>query len=407
MNRILLFIAAALLFGGCSSCSQLPSVNISLKGASPEDLPDSGKANKPSLPERSKTEALLANLAALRPQGTMFGTQIPTEYGLSGGEKWWDDGSADKSDTKILTGSHPAVCGWDISEIELGHAKNIDGESFEDIRRHIRAAYARGAVNTISWHCANAVTGGNSWDNTPAAGAIIPGGAKHALFKGWLDRVAAFLSGLTTPDGDLIPLIFRPWHEHTGNGFWWGKGSATAEEYKALFRFTVDYLRKEKGLDNLIMAYSPDEIHFIWNPESDYRDIYMEFWPGDEYVDILGLDAYDSPGRRFGEVTPVLCRLISSIAEEKGKIAALTEAGLENNSPLHSEYYNKKWWTERLYEAIKGCNLSFALVWRNGGLPPSSHYFGPWKGCYSEDDFKAFASKKDILLERDLPEMYK
>lgn len=407
MNRIFLIVSVALLLSGCNSCSQMPSVNVSTPDVSPKEGQDSSEVQKPPQPSRSKTEALLANLADLRSQGTMFGAQIPTEYGLSGGEKWWDDGTADKSDTKILTGSHPAVCGWDISGIELDNPVNIDGERWDVIRAHIKAAWSRGAVNTISWHCANPVTGGNSWDNTPAAGAMIPGGSKHEVFKGYLDRVAAFFNTLTTPDGDLIPLIFRPWHEHTGNGFWWGKGSATAEEYKSLFQFTVNYLRGPKGLDNLITAYSPDEIHFIWNPESDYRDIYLEFWPGDSFVDILGLDAYDADGRRYSEVTPVLCRMISEIAGEKGKIAALTETGIENNNPAHSAYYNRTWWTGVLYPAIKDAGLSFVLVWRNGGLPPQSHYFNAYKGCYSEDDFKTFASKKDILLERDLPELYK
>ena len=362
---------------------------------------DNSEEEKPDL-----KASLYRNMNALREKGIMFGAQIPTEYGLSGGARWEDDGNIGTSDTKILTGSHPAVCGWDISEIELDHPKNIDGEDFDTIRKHIQAAYSRGAVNTISWHCANPVTLGNSWDNTPAIKPILPGGARHEMFLGWLDKVAAFLGSIVTPEGERIPLIFRPWHEHTGNGFWWGKGSSTASEYKALFAFTVTYLRDTKGLDNLIWAYSPDAIHFIWDPRDRYRDIYLEFWPGDEYVDILGLDAYDSPGRRFSEEVPYLCRMIAGIAEEKGKFAALTECGIENNNPAHSSYYNKQWWTKVLYPAIAGSGLSFALVWRNGGMPPQSHYFNAYKGCYSEEDFKEFASKEDILLETDLPDLY-
>jgi mannan endo-1,4-beta-mannosidase len=349
---------------------------------------------------------LLKNLDALRASGVMFGAQIPTEYGLSGGARWEDFANTGKSDTKEITGSHPAVCGWDISEIELDHIKNIDSEPFDAIRRHILAAYERGAVNTISWHCANPVTGGNSWDNTPAVKTIIPGGAHHEKFCSWLDKVADFLGSIQTADGKRIPLIFRPWHEHTGNGFWWGKGSSTAGEFKALWKFTVEYLRDTKGLDNLIWAYSPDAIHFIWDPRSNYRDIYLEFWPGDEYVDIIGLDAYDSDGRRFGEEVPYICGMIADIAKEKGKIAAITECGIENNNPAHSSYYNKEWWTGTLYPAIKDKGLSFALVWRNGGLPPQSHYFNAYKGCYSEEDFIKFASYPDILLEKDLPELY-
>ncbi|MBR6245905.1 MAG: beta-mannosidase [Bacteroidales bacterium] len=360
----------------------------------------------PSTPQLTLAQKLYKNMDELRSSGIMFGAQIPTEYGLSGGSRWEDDGSILNSDTKYLTGSHPAVCGWDISEIELDHPRNIDGEDFGAIRKHIEAAYARGAVNTISWHCANPATMGNSWDNTPAIKPILPGGAKHDMFIGWLDRVADFLGSIKTPDGQRVPLIFRPWHEHTGNGFWWGKGSSTASEFKALWKMTVDYLRETRGMDNLLFAYSPDAIHFIWSPRSDYRDIYLEFWPGDEYVDILGLDAYDSDGRRFSEEVPYLCPLVAQMAAEKGKFAALTECGIENNNPAHSSYTNKEWWTKALYPAIKGSGMSFALVWRNGGLPPQSHYFNAYKGCYSEADFVKFASLEDILLEKDLPALY-
>jgi len=124
-------------------------------------------------------------------------------------------------------------------------------------------------------------------------------------------------------------------------------------------------------------------------------------------VDILGLDAYDAAGRRFSEEVPYLCRLVADMAREKGKFAALTECGIENNNPAHSAYYNKEWWTKVLYPAIGGTGLSFALVWRNGGLPPQSHYFNAYKGCYSEEDFKKFASRSDILLEKDLPDLYR
>ena len=344
---------------------------------------------------------LLENLASLRSRGTMFGMQIPTEYGLYEGAKWWDDGSISRSDVKTLCGSHPAVCGWDISGIELDNYVNIDGENFNTIRTHIQAAFGRGAVNTISWHCANPVTGGNSWDNTPAAYAVIPGGYLHEKFKGWLDRVAAFLKSLTTASGEQIPLIFRPWHEHTGNGFWWGKGSASQQDYIALWQFTISYLKETKGVQNLLTAYSPDAIHFIWDSSWNYRNIYLEYWPGDSFVDILGLDAYDGDGRKFSEVVPTLCSTIAAIAAEKGKIAALTETGLENNS------WNATWWTQKLYPAIHGKGLTYALVWRNGEIPPRGHYFGPWKGCVSENDFVTFANNDDILFERDLPSMYR
>lgn len=348
------------------------------------------------------TKNLHRNIWNLMEKGTMFGAQIPTMYGLDNNSKWYDtDGSAQNSDTKYLVGSHPAVCGWELSGIEIDAAENIDHEDFDDIRTHIKAAYRRGAVNTLSWHCNNPVSGGNSWDKTRAVYAIIPGGTHHALFKTYLDKVAAFISTLTTDDGQLIPLIFRPWHEHTGSGFWWGKGNATQPEFEALWRFTVEYLRDVKGLHNLIWAYSPDMTHI------SSRTDYMEYWPGDDYVDILGLDAYDRNGANYGHKGLQLVRLGNVIAREKHKMFALTETGLENNNPEETSYYNKKWWTTGLHHIISGQRVAFALVWRNGDFPRNGgHYFNAFRGCYSETDFISFANKPDVLLEKDLPNMY-
>lgn len=407
MTRKWIYILAVTAF--CTACACRGGEAEPAAEGIPEASSDNPAtpSDEPSVPEQ--TLSLRECLALSRERGVMFGAQIPTEYGLSGGTKWWHaDGSEMTSDTKILCGKNPAVCGWDISRVELEMETNLDGETFPEIRKHIIAAYQRGAVNTISWHCANPLTLGDSWSRgdwsyTPAVASVLPGGEKHEMFRQWLDRVAGFISSLTSPDGNRIPLIFRPWHEHSGAGFWWGKGKCTKDEFIALWRFTHEYLSRTKGLDNLLWAYSPDEIHFIWDNEDRYRSIYLDFWPGDGYVDILGLDAYDDPERRYVEVTPKLCRLIVDLAAEKKKLAALTETGLENNSPQHSSYYNKKWWTEALAKAIAAPGLCYALVWRNGGLPPDSHYFNAWKGCYSEEDFLKFIDSDNILLEGDIP----
>jgi len=385
----------ALLFISCTGCADRH------EGGAVKPVEPSRERALTDAAATARTAALYRNLFAITERGTMFGRQIPTLYGLDNNRKWYDDGTEFNSDTKFITGSHPAVCGWELSNIELDMDKNIDDENFDDIRRHIIAAYERGAVNTISWHCANPVSGGNSWDPTRAVYSIIPGGANHEKFKGWLDRVAAFMSSLKSSDGEPIPLIFRPWHEHTGSGFWWGKGNATAAEFTALWRFTVEYLRDVKGLHNLIWAYSPDMCHL------SSRDDYMEFYPGDDWVDVLGLDAYDREGLDYGHKGLQLVRLSTVIAAERNKPFAITETGLENNNPAESKYYNKRWWTQMLYKMIDGQPVSFVLVWRNGDFPSNGgHYFGAFRGCYSEDDFRDFASRERVLLEDDLPDMY-
>ena len=292
MKKKLLFSACAcmavVLGLGCSEVNGVPSRAPSGYPEGPKTMVDAGAT--------AITRTLYENLFVLAERGTMFGHQIPTLYGLDNNRKWWAGDDTDLSDTKYLTGSHPAVCGWELSNIELDMETNIDGELFTEVRKHIIAAFGRGAVNTISWHCANPVSGGNSWDGTRAVYSIIPGGENHEKFKGWLDKVADFMLSLKSPEGEPIPLIFRPWHEHTGSGFWWGKGNATAQEFVALWQFTISYLRDVKGLHNLIWAYSPDMIHL------NSRDAYLEYWPGDEWVDILGLDAYDRNGDGFSDI---------------------------------------------------------------------------------------------------------
>ena len=83
------------------------------------------------------TRTLYENLFVLAERGTMFGHQIPTLYGLDNNRKWWAGDDTDLSDTKYLTGSHPAVCGWELSNIELDMETNIDGELFTERFRGI------------------------------------------------------------------------------------------------------------------------------------------------------------------------------------------------------------------------------------------------------------------------------
>ncbi len=184
-------------------------------------------------------------------------------------------------------------------------------------------------------------------------------------------------------------MLFRPFHEHTGNGFWWGKGNCTAEEYIALWRFTLEYLRDTKGVHNLLYVYSPDIV--------SSQDNYLEFWPGDAYVDVLGLDAYDRSSWAIETNGLRLMRLLKHIAYLKNKPFAFTETGLENNTS------QSKWWTEKLSKAIAGIPVAYVLVWRN---KDTNHFFGPYPGCVSEEDFKTFVAGEQILLEKDIAGIY-
>lgn len=122
-----------------------------------------------------KTKALYTNLKIIPGQGVIFGHQDDVAYGLG----WKDE--KDRSDVKDVCGSYPGLYGWDVSK--LGNDINIDSVDFGNMRNWIKQAYKRGGINTISWHMDNPVTGGDSWDNTPAVAAILPGGEKHDFYK--------------------------------------------------------------------------------------------------------------------------------------------------------------------------------------------------------------------------------
>ena len=140
MKKKLLFSACAcmavVLGLGCSEVNGVPSRAPSGYPEGPKTMVDAGAT--------AITRTLYENLFVLAERGTMFGQQIPTLYGLDNNRKWWAGDDTDLSDTKYLTGSHPAVCGWELSNIELDMETNIDGELFTEVRKHIIAAFGRG-----------------------------------------------------------------------------------------------------------------------------------------------------------------------------------------------------------------------------------------------------------------------
>ena len=121
-----------------------------------------------------------------------------------------------------MIGKYPAVHGWELGHIELGNDINLDTVSFALMREQIIKTYQQGGINTLSWHLDNPVSGGTSWDVTPAASTILKGGANREKYEVWVDRLADFLKSLRTQNGITIPVVFRPYHEMNGSWFWWG-----------------------------------------------------------------------------------------------------------------------------------------------------------------------------------------
>jgi len=372
----------------CASAAPRPDLRLSeptsaraATSAAPHPPDASGEATRAAVARLRRT---LERLAA----GGSFalGHEDGTAYGVG----WNED--TDRSDVKSVCGSHPAVYGWDVFRIENGAAENGDGVNFDLMRQRIQEAHRRGGINTLSWHVDNPVTRGDAWDTTPAVRAIVPGGSHHTVFRSYLDRVADFLESCRGDDGALIPIIFRPFHEHTGSWFWWGKDHTTDADYVSLWRFTVDYLRNQRGFVHLLFAFSPGGAD-LETP----RD-YLFRYPGDAYVDVMGVDHYYDT-----DVASLLRAVDATVAAAAAhhKIAALTEFGIRDGlSELTPPNWFSKNFFEPLIESPSASRIAYALAWRNAGM---DHCFLPYPGHRTAADFRRICDDPRLVLQRDLP----
>jgi mannan endo-1,4-beta-mannosidase len=317
----------------------------------------------------------------------MFGHHDDTVYGIG-----WE-GDEGRSDVRSVCGDYPAVVSFDLGELELGGPTSLDRVPFDKIRREAVNQYLRGGMVSLSWHARNPRTGGDAWDvsDTTVVHSILPGGEQHEKFAGWLERVADFIGSIRTPDGVPVPVLFRPWHEHTGSWFWWGERLCTLHEYKDLWRLTIETLRK-RGVHNVLYVYSPG---------AEPRDTteYLARYPGDDLIDVVGFDTYQTEGRAaYLSIMDRMLRLTTGVARAHGKVAAVTETGYEGIP-------DPRWWTGTLLPALEGYPVAYVLVWRNARERPT-HYYAPYPGQASAADFKAFYNDPRTLFAADV-DLYK
>ena len=371
-KNIALLFASFWIGTGCSSKAQTVDAksNLSDKKATPETI------------------LLYKNLVKLTQKGILFGHQDDLAYGVN----WKYE--AGRSDVKDVTGDYPAVYGWDLGGLEKKSDKNIDGIPFDKMRQYIKEGYSRGGLITLSWHFDNPLTGKNAWDITPKSlASALPGGESHEKFKSWLDEAAKYILTLKDKNGKPIPMLYRPYHELTGTWFWWCKNNASPEEFKTLWKFSMDYFQK-KGIHNLIYVYNTADFKT--------KKEFLEYYPGSDYADVLSFDKYQysdpTKDNSFVENCQSQFKIMDEVAKEQNKITAFAETGYE-------AIPYSKWWTDTLMKAIGDYKISYVLVWRNQGWQESEkkmHYYAPYKGQVSEKDFVDFYNLDNILFEKDL-----
>ena len=322
---------------------------------------------------------------------------------------FYNNGSSTESDIKKTTDFDPAVLSSDFMFItdknNTGQANNWFYQQEVIISDDVKEAYAKGMINTFSWHIREPNKEDSFYASDMTADqkatafkSILPGGTNHAWYKAKLDKVASIFLNLKGSKGELIPIIFRPFHEFDGSWFWWGANFCTPEEYKTAYKFTVEYLRDTKGVHNILYAFSPDNSYTT-------SDNYLSRYPGDAYVDVLGMDNYGDfaagQGQTGSDRANLKLKMISDLAVAKVKIAALTETGYQvtATTPAITD-----WFSTYLYNALTANNIeiSYVVFWNNH----QNGYYVPTPTASNASDFKTFTTKSKSTLVNTLPKMY-
>lgn len=330
-----------------------------------------------------ETQNLLKNLHRIGwdPDQFIFGQEFPLSYNStdSGG-----NGSLDQSESKDVVGDHPGVHGADFLYM-------IDRPWEEDFHKAAaRSAYEDGAIVTFDYHWKGKY-GGNYRshveDNKILDYVVRDDDSRGDVtwFYDSLDRILAIIN-----DDLQFPIVFRPFHEMDGNWFWWGRQiDGGTETYRRAYQLLVEY-----------MSARTEHVLFCWSPDVAMAD-FEPFYPGDEYVDIVGRDIYSvgNAGRPFGKLTEMI-----TFAEEHGKVAAFTETGYTAGGDSF-QTGDPDWWTTGILDPIvaddNAGKIAWILTWINAS----------WSGPYiphadspqaAKDDFKAFYESEHTLFQNDV-----
>ena len=219
---------------------------------------------------------------------------------------------------EATTGKLPAIRGFDMN-------CHNPGFGWEDgvTDRMIKWAKENNGICTISWHCTvpkqmadfeiddegNITKISDDWQaftydtktDWVTANVMIEGTKENVFYNEAIKMVAAELKKCQDAG---VPIIFRPLHEAEGNPgvngdgsgawFWWSKEGAKV--YNDLWKYLYDKLTNEYDIHNLIW----EQNLYAWSDESAL------WYTGDDYVDIVGFDKYNSQynrhdGKSFGE----------------------------------------------------------------------------------------------------------
>lgn len=264
-------------------------------------------------PEKYNIKPILANKNATDNTKRLmtYLCDIYDEYFLSG--QYCDTGQYGKEFAVIknTTGKTPAILGLDFIEYTPSRVKNGSKGSQTELAIDF---WEDGGIVTFCWHW-NAPSKyltkewyrGFYTEATNINLEKIMNGQDKEGYDLLMKDIDAIAKELLILQEAGVPILWRPLHEASGKWFWWG--ASGPEAYKELYLLLYERLTNEYQLNNLI---------WVWNGQD------KDWYPGDEYVDIIGEDIY--PGEQV--YTSQVARYLKALGYTSSrKLTYLTENG--------------------------------------------------------------------------------
>lgn len=187
---------------------------------------------------------------------------------------------------------------------------DFDDAFFERSMRHFDAG---GMVGIHMSMLPNPITGDHRFDGIDPDNMVVWDHPQNLALRRSLDQMGGLLRRYQsrTPK----PVFFRPYSEMDGWWVWWGPDILSPQQFIALYRFTYAYLTSVWNLDNLLWTFAANG-----GPGT-----YLDRYPGDDVVDIVGMEAYTNNLDADCWQTYLALRALAP-----SKLFALTERGSGN-----------------------------------------------------------------------------
>ncbi len=276
---------------------------------------------------------------------------------------------------RTTSGTYPAVVGMDLisytpSRVEKGDNSSVVESAIEYWEKH-------SGITTLCWHwCPHSrYEKGDPWggfytENTKFNLKKAMNGQDEAGYQMLLDDIDAIAVQLKRLQDAGVPILWRPLHEASGGWFWWG--ASGPKPYLELYKLMYDRLTNYHGINNLI---------WVWNGQD------AAWYPGDEYVDIIGEDIY--PGEKV--YTSQAARFLKALSyTDTRKLITLSENGcIPDTDLLLRDKVMWSWW----------CTWEGEFVLKTPG-------FNAYSEQYTEKSIVKKVYKHDnVITRKNLPDL--